>query len=360
MAPSLLNQTGCTKSPRYRGQKVTVFGGREMKKSIILIVCATSIAAFAQAPATSSTTAPAAPGAATTPAVNTAVKPPAGTVVTSPAPAAAPKSPWGGLFVADVSRATDINHSKILDPENPDMRTDYSLALIGQLSYKLNPKNKYSLTETVTRDFVRNPADPAANEYSVKNMRFGWTRSTDLKLFGSGKIALPFSVALPTSYESRKAGSIASFRFKPSINWEFSPTYNLTWVFQSDATFTNPVNKEYAFDNIMEAGTLGLINSLSLGANITDTFSVSQSIGTTSKSKNLRRLTGMDQTGASLDLSTGVEWLPTPTLIIDAAVNQSAPLQGNGAGAVQVYDNNLFRLYHVAQTSYELTGTMLF
>ena len=325
-----------------------------MKKSLVFLITLAAVAALAQAPA-------ATPGTATTTsAISTTLKPPAGTVVAAAPKPAPAKSPWSGMLIADVSRATDINHSKILDADNPDTRTDYSLAILGIIGYKSSPKNKFSLTNTITKDFVRNPADPAANEYSVKNMRFGWTRSTELTLLGSGAIALPFSVSLPTSYEARKAGSIASFRFKPAMNWEFNPTYNLTWTSQADATFTSPVDSEYAFDNIMEQGSLSLMNSLSLGANVSDKFSVFQSIGVSSKSKNLRSLTGMDQTGASLDLSMGCEWLPTSTLIVDFAINQSAPLQGNGAGAVQVYDNNLFRLYHVAQTSYEVTGIMLF
>ena len=357
MALSLLSRLLCSRKPRMWGQKVTIFGGK-MKKSLFLILTTSALAAFAQAPAPDSSTTTAAP-ATTTSAVTTTVKPPPGTVVGAPAKPPV-KSPWSGAFIADASRATDINHSKILDPDSPDTRTDYSLTLIGQLKYKSSDKNAWTVTEYVAKDFVRNPSAGDANDYKVLNMRFGWTRSTKFTLFGSGAIALPFSVALPTSYASRAAGSIAAFRFKPAITWEIDPTYSVTWVSQTDATFANPVEKDYAYDNIVEQAKLALNNSVALNMNLTDTFSISQSIGMTSKSKNLKNPFGTDQVGSSLDISTAMEYVPMPTLILDAAVNQSAPVQGDGAGAVKVYDDNLFRLYHVAQTSYELTATMLF
>ncbi len=311
------------------------------------------------APAAAGAT-PAAPSAAATSTKAPAVKKVAKAATSTTAAPAPVKSPWSGYLIADVSRATDINHSKILDPENPDQRTDYSLAIIGGLKYKSSPKNAFSATQTVTKDFIRNSADPSATEYSVKNLRVGWTRYTDATILGSGKIGLPFSVALPTSYDARKAGSLASFRFKPVISWEIDPTWNLTFVSQTDATFTNKVDQEFASERVVENATLGLNNSLTLGANISDTLSISQTVGMTSKSKNLRNPLNTNQLGSSLDLSTGLAYVPTASFELDFAVSQSAPVQGDGAGAVQVYDNNLYKLYHVAQTSYGVTANYFF
>lgn len=271
-----------------------------------------------------------------------------------------PKSPWGGSLIADASRQTDINHSKILDPDSPDKRTDYSLTFIGVLNYKASDKNSFFAAQGVSRDIVRNADNASENEFSVSNLRVGWTRATDFKILGSSPIGIPLSVSLPTSYASRAAGSLGSVRFKPVVYWELNPTWSLTFVSETHISFSSPVDQEYKDEQLVENAKYLMSNSLTLGANLTDTFSISQTLGISSTSKNLRNPIGADQTGASLDVSTGASWMATPAISIDVSVNQSAPFQGNGNDSVQVYENNQFRLYHVAQTTYGLSATYTF
>ncbi len=282
-----------------------------------------------------------------------------GTSVAKPKAAAVP-SPWSGLAIADVTRATDINDSRILDAENPTKRIDYSALLIGQIKYKMDAKNKFSATQAVSKDLVRNPVTNEDSEFKLKTLRLGWTRSTDATILGSGAIALPFSVALPTTEAARLGGMIASFRFKPSITWEINPTYSLNFTSENNFGFSSPPTEEYAYSNIIEKATYKASQLVTASANLSDWVSISQTVGTSSSAKNLKNILGMEQVGSAIELSTGVSFATTPELSIDLAVNQSAPLQGNGNDATKVYDNNLFRLYHVAQTSYEVAATYAF
>ena len=270
-------------------------------------------------------------------------------------------SPWSGSIILDVSRATDINHSKILDPELPEKRTDYSLAFIGTISYKLNEKNTYSATEVITKDIVRNSTDDAkANEFSLKNLRLGWTRTTDYSIAGSNKISLPFSIVLPTTSESRAMGSLGSFRFWPVLSWGINSTWTFLLSSSNVFSFSHPTTEAYGFDRVMRDATVTSSNSTIFLAQITDNFSLSQSFGITTVSKNLDHFLEMDQTGASLNLSSGFSYMLTPKITIEGSVSQSSPAQGNGVGATKVYDDNMFRLYHIAQSSYALTGTYFF
>lgn len=270
-------------------------------------------------------------------------------------------SPWSGSLIADISRATDINHSKILDPENPEKRTDYSLAFIGSVAYKWDEKNTYSATEVVTKDIVRNSADDAkANEFSLKNLRLGWTRATDYIILGSGKIYLPFSIVLPTTAESRAMGSLGSFRFWPVVSWTINPTWAIMFSTSNVFSFSHPTTEAYGFDRIMKDATMNSSNSAIILAQISDKFSISQNLGITTVSKNLDHFFEMDQTGSSLNLSTGFSYMLTPKISIEGAVSQSSPMQGDGVGATKVYDDNRVRFYHIAQTNYALTGTYFF
>ena len=207
---------------------------------------------------------------------------------------------------------------------------------------------------------VSSPGSDEETKVVVADLRLGWTRSTDVTILGSGPVALPFSVSLPTTDATRLTGKIASFRFQPSITWEFNPTYSLNLWSQNNISFSNAPNEEYAFGRVIENATYKASHALTLAANLTDWVSISQSVGTSSSSKNLKNILGMEQVGASLDISSGASFVATPALSIDVSVNQSAPLQGSGNGTTKVYDNNLFRLYHIAQTSYNLTGTYAF
>lgn len=277
-------------------------------------------------------------------------------VVKKPAP-----SPWSGSLIVDISRATDINDSRILDPENPEKRTDYSLAFIASVAYKWDEKNTYSATEVITKDIVRNsPDDSKANEFSLKNLRLSWTRATDYTIAGSGKIYLPFSIVLPTTAESRAMGSLGSFRFWPVLSWTINPTWTIMFSSSNVFSFSHPIAEAYGFDRVMKDAAMTSSNSVILLAQITDKFSLSQNLGITTVSKNLDHFLEMDQTGSSLNLSSGFSYMLTPKISIEGAVSQSSPMQGNGVGATKVYDDNLFRLYHIAQTSYALTGTYFF
>ena len=270
-------------------------------------------------------------------------------------------SPWSGSIIADISRATDINHSKILDPTTPERRTDYSLAFIGTISYKWNEKNTYSATEVITKDIVRNSTDDAkANEFSLKNLRLGWTRATDYTIAGSNKIYLPFSIVLPTTAESRAMGSLGSFRFWPVISWTINPTWSFLLSSSNVFSFSHPTTEAYGFDRVMADATVTSSNSAIILAQLTDKFSLSQSVGLTTVSKNLDHFLEMDQTGSSLNLSSGFSYMLTNNFTVEGCVSQSSPMQGNGVGATKVYDDNMFRLYHIAQSSYALTGTYLF
>lgn len=270
-------------------------------------------------------------------------------------------SPWSGSLIADISRATDINDSRILDPTNPEKRTDYSLAFIGSVAYKWDEKNTYSATEVITKDIVRNSADDAkANEFSLKNLRLGWTRATDYTIAGSRKIFLPFSIVLPTTAESRAMGSLGSFRFWPVLSWTINPTWTFMLSSSNVFSFSHPTTEAYGFDRIMKDAAMTSSNSVIFLAQVTDKFSLSQNLGITTVSKNLDHFFEMDQTGSSLNLSSGFSYMLAPKISILGAVSQSSPMQGNGVGANKVYDDNRLRLYHIAQTSYALTGTYFF
>jgi hypothetical protein len=271
------------------------------------------------------------------------------------------KSPWSGSFITDISRATDINHSKILDPENPEKRTDYSLAFIGSVSYKWDDKNTYSATEVITKDSVRNSTnDTKANEFSIKNLRLGWTRATDYTIADSRKIYLPFSIVLPTTSESRTMGSLGSIRFWPVVAWAINPKWTFMLSSSNVFSFSHPTTEAYGFDRIMQDALMTSSNSLILLAQVTGKLSLSQNLGITTVSKNLNHFLEMDQTGSSLNLSSGFSYMVTSNISIEGAVSQSSPIQGNGVGATKVYDDNMFRLYHIAQTNYALTGTYFF
>ena len=270
-------------------------------------------------------------------------------------------SAWSGSVIVDISRATDINHSKILDPEFPEKRLDYALAFIGTISYKWNDKNTYSATEVITKDIVRNsPDDTKANEFSLKNLRLGWTRATDYSLAGSNKIFLPFSIVLPTTQESRDMGSLGSFRFWPVISWTINPTWTFMLSSSNVFSFSHPTSEAYGFDRVMKDATITSSNSTIILAQLTDKFSLSQSLGLTTVSKNLDHLLEMDQTGSSLNLSSGFSYILTTSITIEGSVSQSSPMQGNGVGATKVYEDNTFRPYHIAQSNYALTATYLF
>jgi len=337
-----------------------------MKKIISLLVLTTVTSAYGQIQATpappaaesqaiQATPAAAAPAATTTAAPAKAVS----TSVTT-AKKEKPKSPWSGSFLSEVSRNANINHSKLLDVDNPSKRTDASLFFALTVKYKSSAKNSFSLANYVARDIVTNPASDTDDDWSVKNARVGWTRATDITLLGSAPIAMPFSISLPTSYDSRKNGFIGGFRFTPTVSWELNPTWSISHMFRTDVNFQNPPGDVYKSDYLTEKATVLMTNSLTLSANLTDTVSISQSVGTASRSVNLKNPLGMEQTGAELDVSSGISWMALPTLSVDFSVGQAAPLQGNGYLATKVYDDNQYKLYHEAQTGYTLDLTYLF
>lgn len=341
-----------------------------MKKIVSLLVLTAVTSAYAQIQAT-----PAPPTTGTQPQAIEATPAPAdasAATTTTAAPAKSvstsvtapkkekPKSPWSGSFLSEVSRNANINHSKILDADNPTKRTDASLFFALTVKYKSSSKNSFSLSNYASKDIVTNPAADADDDWSVKNMRVGWTRSTEATLLGSAPIALPFSISLPTSYDSRKNGFIGGFRFTPTVSWELNPTFSISHMFRTDVNFQNPPNEVYKSDYITEKASVLMTNSLTLSANLTDTLSISQSVGTASKAVNLKNPLGMDQQGAELDVSSGVSWSATPTLMVDLSVSQAAPLQGSGYLATKVYDDNQYKIYHEAQTGYTLDLTYLF
>lgn len=283
----------------------------------------------------------------------------AGTSTTKAAKPAPPKSPWSASTTLEVARATDINHSKILDEENPDKRVESSLALSLRVKYKINDKNSISLKQAFERDLVKNPSAETENEVRVKNLSVTYVRATDMTVLGSGKIALPYILSLPTTYDSRKSGMIGALGFAPAMSWELNPTFSLTLALFGQFTAKSDVAEEYSYDKVMEKSTLLLSNSLTLGATLSDMVSISQTLGITSMSRNYQTFGSAEQIGAQLDVSSGISFAFTPKFSVDASVTQAAPVQGSGFGT-KVYESNLFRLYHVAQTSYGLAANYSF
>jgi len=350
-----------------------------MKKIVSLLVLTAVSTAFGQiqavpaAPADNSAQAPAATGQApaatagsTSAPVSTAsasTAAPAKSVSTSVTTAAKkekPKSPWSGSFLSEIGRGANINHSKVLDADHPEKRTDASLLFAASLKYTASKKNSFSVTQVVTKDIVRNEVSPDDNQFDVKNLRVGWTRSTDMKLLGSGPVALPFSVSLPTRQKSRELGFLGGLRFKPSIDWELNPTFSLNFTSTTDMNFVNPPDQAYKNDLISENSQVLLNNSVTLNAAVTDSITLYQSLGTESKSQNIKNLFGMDQLGAQMDVGTGINWNAASYLNFDFSVGQSSPIQGTGYLATKVYEDNEFKLYHEAQTGYTLDITYIF
>lgn len=335
-----------------------------MKKIVSLLVLSAVTSAYGQIQATpappSNSASPQAIQATPAPTMGSATAAPTKAVSTTVVKKEKPKSPWSGSFLSEASRNANVNHSKILDAANPAKRTDASLLFAGTLKYKSSAKNTFSATQIVTKDLVSNPADPSENEFKVANLRVGWTRATDITIFGSAPIAMPYSISLPTAYASRKAGFIGGFRFTPTASWELSPVFSLSHMFRTDVNFQNPPEDVYKSDYITEKATVLMTNSMTLSATLTDTISISQSVGVSSRAVNLKNPLGMDQTGAELDVSSGLSWTATPTFLVDISVGQASPLQGNGYLATQVYDDNQYKLYHEAQTGYTLDLTYLF
>jgi hypothetical protein len=269
------------------------------------------------------------------------------------------KPSWSATAILALARATDINHSKILDPENPNRRTESNLAISLEVKYKIDEKNAVSFMQVVEKNIITNPVTESENEMRVKNLSTTYLRSTNMRFLGSDKITIPYILILPTTSDSRKAGTIGSFGIAPSMYWELNPTFNVSLSLYGLFTAKSNVAEEYAFEKVMEQSNLLLSNSVSLGIVLNDMISVYQVLGVTSKSQNYRSLGSSEQIGANLDVTSGISFAFTPKFSLSLSVYQAAPLQGEGFGT-KVYESNLFRLYHVAQTSYGMAASYIF
>ena len=202
-----------------------------MKKIVSLLVLTAVTSAYGQiqavpAPATPDPAAQAAPAGDTAPAAatSTAAKPaaaPAKAVSTSVTTAKKdkPKAPvFAGSLLSEVSRGANINHSKVLDADAPDKRVESSLFFSGTIKYKGVPKNTFSLNQRIAKDIVKNPTADKDNAWQTLNTRVTWTRATDMTLLGSGAVALPFGLELPTNEDARQKGFVVGLRFTPSID----------------------------------------------------------------------------------------------------------------------------------------------
>ncbi|MGZ3725087.1 MAG: hypothetical protein ACXWQQ_04775 [Pseudobdellovibrio sp.] len=263
-----------------------------------------------------------------------------------------PKSPWGASTYLDVNRGANINYSKLLDQDYPDQRTEGSAELGVSLKYKFSDKNSWSLTQKISRDFVKNPADDTKNDYNVKNMTTSFTHKSDLTFLGSNKIAFPLIITLPTNKDARAKGLQGGLATDIVFSWDFNPTFSFSWETYTGLGFYEPQDQDVAYSSMLQKSNLTTFNEIALTMNITDTVSVWQKVNSSMRAVNLSSL---DQQGANIGLTSGIS-VPGPLGIgIDIYVAQVAPLQGNGFGATQVYSDNMFKIYHEAQTSYGTT-----
>jgi len=305
--------------------------------------------ATANAPAA---TTPETPAAAPAAPAKPVVKKAAGTSKVAAKKPEPPKSPWAGSTYLDVNRGANINYSKLLDEDFPDQRTEGSAELGISVKYKFSDKNSMGVTQKIARDFVKNPADNTKNEYNFKNMTMSITHKSDVTVLGSNKLAFPVIITLPTNSDARAQGLRGGIATDIVFSWDFNPTFSFSWETYGGLGFYEPQDQEVAYSSMMQKSKLTTFNEISLTMNLSDTVSIWQKVNSSMRAVNLSSL---DQQGANMGLTSGVS-LPGPLGIgIDLYVSQVAPLQGNGFGATKVYDNNMFKIYHEAQTSYGTT-----